>query len=92
MKKVLFDDRLETISVNSLKDTDFIGVKMVGPNLRGHILRIDINQYVINTITSNNAYVGKIIFSSISEALNYKGIEEVFAFKKRKELLKWIIN
>jgi hypothetical protein len=92
MKKVLFDDRLETISVNSLKDTDFIGVKMVGPNLRGHILRIDINQYIINTITSNNPYVRKIIFSSISEALNFEGVVEVFAFKSRKELLKWIIS
>jgi hypothetical protein len=92
MKKVLFNDELETISVNSLKDTDFIGVKMVGPNLRGHILRININQYVINTITSNNPYVGKIIFSSISEALNFEGIGEVVVFKSRKELLKWIIS
>ena len=87
MKKVLFSDELETISVNSLRDTDFIGVKING--VKGHILRININQYVINTLTSNNPYVGKIIFSSISEALNR--IEEVFVFKSRKELLKWIV-
>lgn len=90
MKKVLFNDELETISVNSLRDTDFIGVKVVG--IKGHILRININQYVINTLTSNNPYVGKMIFSSIPEALNHCGVEEVFAFKSRKELLKWIVS
>jgi hypothetical protein len=88
MKKVLFNDELETISVNSLRDTDFIGIKIDG--IKGHILRINIKQYVINTLTSNNPYVGKRIFSSIPEALN--GIEEVFAFKSRKELLKWIVS
>lgn len=88
MKKVLFNNELETISVNSLRDTDFIGIKIDG--VKGHILRININQYVINTLTSNNPYVGKMIFSSIPEALN--GMDEVFAFKSRKELLKWIVS
>ena len=92
MKKVEFNNELETININSLKDTNFIGTKIIDSNIKGHILKINTDQYVINTICSNNSYVGKIIFSSIADALNYKGIEEVFVFKSRKELLKWVIN
>jgi len=92
MKKVEFDNEMESISINSLKDTNFIGTKIIDSSIKGHILKIDTNQYVINTVCSNNSYVGKMIFDSISNALNYYGIEKVFVFKSRKELLKWMIS
>jgi hypothetical protein len=94
MKKVLFNNEVETISINSLKDSHFIGIKFVDPNFKttkGHLLKINTNQYVINTLCSNNSYVGRIIYNSIQKALD--GIEkEVFVFNSRKELLKWILG
>ena len=94
MKKVLFNNDLETISINSLKDSHFIGIKLIHPTIKttkGHILKIDTNQYVINTLCSNNSYVGRIIYNSIQEALDGIG-KEVFVFNSRKELLKWILG